>query len=141
MMKFLSVSYSVLVKLEIECFMELLLPMHNLIMICKIFSQFTIFKHLLFLSLQLLLESVFISCWLFSGSSPSELHPRNPHPRHRQWVRPSVSIRSNSSYGSGHHALTDTSGQHLSSLMSSLGSDLGLHVAHGNEAPPPPVSN
>ena len=58
MMKFLSVSYSVLVKLEIKCFMELLLPMHKLIMICKIFNRFKIFKHLSFLSLQLLLESV-----------------------------------------------------------------------------------
>ena len=54
---------------------------------------------------------------------------------------PSVSIRSNSSCGSGHHALSDTSGQHLSSSMSSLGSDLGSHVAHGNEAPPPLVLN
>ncbi|XP_019848730.1 PREDICTED: uncharacterized protein LOC109580226 [Amphimedon queenslandica] len=46
---------------------------------------------------------------------------------------PYDNIRSTSSCGCGGHALSESSGQHLSSSMSSLGSDLGLHVAHSNE--------
>ena len=118
--------------------MELLLTMHKLIMICKIFNQFTIFLNIYYFSLFSSCWKVFLSVVGYSVGLPHQNStPVIPTHIIASGFDPSISVRSNSSCGSGHHALSDTSRQHLSSLMSSLSSDLGLHVAHGNEALPP----